>query len=237
MCSNNKSTENLTQKICSDEHAIDHFEETNIQFIKLHSILVYTETTNIQQNFKTNTPNITNTLITIQDYTHEIFKESAQIEQILKITPKTTNGLEIDTFFQEITLNKTNAFETNESAENFNRKIFSDKHAIEQITEKNFPSIRDLSIEMYMKTVNILENSKKNTPNITNALLTIQNYINEILKETSRMEQILKNTPHTTNAPKSEATNAPKNIMTDRMKAAYASFGKESSEDSPTNNN
>ena len=76
---------------------------------------------------------------------------------------------------------------------------------------------------MFKETVNILENSKKNTPNITNALLTIQHYINEILKETRRMEEILKNIPHTTNAPKSDATHAPKN-MTNRLNMPHTHF-------------
>ena len=243
----NKSTENFNQKMFSDEHAIvEQFEGKSIRFIKHHSIQIYKETINITQILKKITPNITNTLLTIQRYTDEILKESARFEQILENTPNTTNALETGTSFKESTLdqtkqiikvlNKTNAFETNKSTENFNQEMFKDKHAIEQFKGKNIPSIEHHSIHMYTQTRKILRNSTKNTPNITNSLKTIQDYINRILEETERIEQILKNMPHTTNAPKSDATNALKNMI-DRMNARHKSSEQNAGGNSPTHNN
>ena len=214
----------------SDKHAIvEQFERKSIRVIKHHTIQMFTTTIRMLQNSKENTTSITNALNFIQDYINEILKQTAQIEQILKITPYPTNALETETSFKEITLNITNALE-------FNPKIFSDKHAIEQFKEKSIPSIEHHSIEMFTQAIRFLHKKKNNTPRITNTLKTLQDYINETLTKIEQMEEILKNMPDTTNAPKSDATNAPKNVP-DRMNVIYTSFEQKTGADSPTNNN
>ena len=122
-------------------------------------------------------------------------------------------------------LNKTNTFQTNESTENFAAEIFSDKQTNEHPKPKSIRFIEDHSIEIFKDTINVEQNLKKESPNITHALETIRNYINQILTETERIEQILTNTTDTTNAPKSNATNAVKN------------FEQYAGADSPTSNN
>ena len=97
-------------------------------------------------------------------------------------------------------LNETNPFETNKSTKKFTPKIFPDKHTIEQLNRKNIPSIRNHSIQMFKETLKIQRNLKNNWPNITEGLNTIQDYVNQILKETGQIEQILKNMPDETNA-------------------------------------
>ena len=109
-------------------------------------------------------------------------------------------------------LKKTNALQTNESTENFTAELFPNKQTIEHPKPKSIRFIEDHLNEMYKDTMNIEQNLKKESPNITHALKTIQNYINEILTETERIEQILTNTTDTTNAPKSNATNADKHF-------------------------
>ena len=103
-------------------------------------------------------------------------------------------------------LNKTNAVETNKTAKNSTQKIFTDKHTIEQFKRKSIRFIENHSIQMYKETLNVESNLKRNAPNIRNALITIQNYINEILKESRQIEQILKNMPKTTNAPETDTS-------------------------------
>ena len=117
-------------------------------------------------------------------------------------------------------LNKTNTDETNESTENCTRKIFSDKQTIEQlnftqqvVVSKNFSqqpkiihSLNYHSVEIYKETKKIRQNLKQKSLNITIALRSIRNYINEILKETREIEEILKNMADTTNAPKTNTS-------------------------------
>ena len=197
----NDSTKNFTQKMFTDEHTIEQFKRKSIRFIEYHSMQMYKETLNVESNLKTNAPNIRNAPITIQNYINEILQESKQIEQILKNMPNMTNALEKNKSFKEITLeqtkqidemlNKTNALKSNKSTEKFTRKIL-----LKELTKKFtffISSIEDHSIQMYKKTIKILQNTKKITPNITNALKTIQNYINRIFEQTGRIEQILKN--------------------------------------------
>ena len=117
-------------------------------------------------------------------------------------------------------LNKTNTDKTNESTENCTQKIFSDKQTIEQlnftqqvVVSKNFSqqpesiqSIKYHSVRMYKETIKIGRNLKQNNPNITVALKTIRNYINEILEETRQIEEILDYIPNSTNAPKTNTS-------------------------------
>ena len=200
----NDPTKNFTQKMFTDKHTIEQFKRESIRFIEYHSMQMYKETLNIESNLKTNAPNIRNAPITIQNYINEILQESKQIEQILKNMPNMTNALEKDKSFKEITLdqtkqidevpNKTNALESNKSTEKFTRKILH-----KELTKKFtffISSIEDHSTQMYKKTIKILQNTKKITPNIINALKTIQNYINRIFEQTGRIEQILKNMLH-----------------------------------------
>ena len=107
-------------------------------------------------------------------------------------------------------LNKTKALKTNECTENFTQKDFPNKHTSKHLKPKSILSIEHHSIEIFKESMLIQQNLKKNAPNITDALDTIENYINEILKQTRQIEQILKNMPDATNPPKSDTTNATK---------------------------
>ena len=97
-------------------------------------------------------------------------------------------------------LNKANTFETNKSTKKFTEKIFPDKHTIEQLNRKNIPSIHNHSIQMFKETLKIQQNLNNNWPNITKGLNTIQDYVNQILKENELIKQILKDMPDATNA-------------------------------------
>ena len=131
-------------------------------------------------------------------------------------------------------LNKTNAVETNKSAEKFARKIFPDKHTIEQLKRKKSILLTQNHInQMYEETKKIEQLLTKDTPNITDTLetnksikefaekllsdkykrihqmkpklsLSLQDYANGKLKKIEEMEQILNNTPDATNAHKTD---------------------------------
>ena len=103
-------------------------------------------------------------------------------------------------------LNKTNTFETNKSTKKFTEKIFPDKHTIEQLNRKNIPSIHNHSIQMFKETLKIQQNLNNNWPNITKGLNTIQDYVNQILKENEQIKQILKDMPDATNASKTDTS-------------------------------
>ena len=103
-------------------------------------------------------------------------------------------------------LNETNPFETNKSTKKFTPEIFPDKHTIEQLNRKNIPSIHNHSIQMFKETLKIKQNLKNNWPNITEGLNTIQDYVNQILKENEQIKQIVKDMPDATNAFENDAS-------------------------------
>ena len=98
-------------------------------------------------------------------------------------------------------LNKTNTFETDKSTEKFTQNTFPDKHTINQLNQKSIQFIQDHSIQIFKETLKLQQNFKNNAPIVRNALKTIQDYINRILKKTGQIEQILKNMPNTKNMP------------------------------------
>ena len=211
-----KSTEKFTQNTFPDKRTIEHLKQKDIPSIQDHLVQIFKETLKLQQNFKNNTPNITDALKTIQNSVNQILKETQQIKQILKNMANATNALETNTSFKEITLeqtkqivevlNKPNTLETNKSSEKFTQNIFPDKNAIQQLNETSIQSIIDHSIQMYKKTLKLLQNLKNNAPNITDALKTIQNSVNQILIKTIQIKQILKKMPNTTNALKTSTS-------------------------------
>ena len=212
----NKSTEKFTEKTFPDAHTTQQLNQKHIQSIEDHSIQMFKETFEIQQNLKNKAPNIREKLNSIQDYINRILEQTRQITEILKNKPDATNALKTDTSSQQVTLehakhfievlNKTNTLETNKSTQKFTQKNFPNKHTDEQLYQKTIQSIQDLSIQMFKETLNIQQNLKNKAPDITHTLNTIKKYVDQILKETGHIKEILKNMPDATKALQIDAT-------------------------------